>query len=610
MASNINIYARIRPSRVSLDCIQVEDKEIQVKVNKTEQGLINNQKELFKFQFDAIFQQKASQDSLFDTVAINIIDHVLQGYHGTIFVYGTTGTGKTYTMTGGNDYKDRGLMPRVLEYIFKHSNDSFDIGISYMEIYNENGYDLLDENREATTLQDLPKVSIMEDENGAFQLRNLKIKPCRSEEDAMNCLYLGDTNKMMAETPSNPQSSRSHCVFTIHIQSCLENTSKIRKSVLHLVDLAGSERVSRTGVDGKLLSEAKHINLSLHYLEQVIINLQQNKRKHVPYRNSMLTCILREALGGNCKTCMVATIADEAHCLEEGISTLRFAQRVALVSNNAYINEELDPNALIKHLKEEIKLLKFQIQTLNGNQDMSILSTHDMDICKDQVQSYIKGDIKAEALLSNHVKKMIFSLNLLKESHSNTTLTRLDSGKEMCNNEDINKLKMTLIQRDEEIKVLLQLKDSQASIPIIQNTTELTKFQSLNKHSKESLFSEFKSQYDRLEWIEDLKSKYNLMVLSAQESSKASIELKNIIKAHSNHQSKECQLLIQQYKDLHEALKVKKRNLDHHKHILDKSKSQLKTDFDQWLLERQQSMEIQSEKPLSEFEQLKRNFKL
>ncbi len=206
-----------------------------------------------------------------------------------------------------------------------------------------------------------------EDSDERSYVQNLSMVPVKSEEDALNLLFVGDTNRMIAETPSNPSSSRSHCLFIISITSRKDDV--IRKSKLHLVDLAGSERVSRTGIDGNLLKEAKYINLSLHYLEHVIIALHEKslgKRSHIPYRNSMMTSILRDSLGGNCKTRMIATVAVEDELIEESISTCRFAQRVALISNNITVNEELDPYLTIERLKREILELRAEIAMLRG----------------------------------------------------------------------------------------------------------------------------------------------------------------------------------------------------------------------------------------------------
>ena len=142
---------------------------------------------------------------------------------------------------------------------------------------------------------------MQEDEDGRTHLRNLSAQVARSEEEALNLLFMGDTNRVISETPMNEASSRSHCIFTIGIDARRAGSDVVRRSKLHLVDLAGSERAKKTGIEGTVFKEARYINLSLHYLEQVIIALQE-KQKYVPYRNSMMTSVLRDSLGGNCKT--------------------------------------------------------------------------------------------------------------------------------------------------------------------------------------------------------------------------------------------------------------------------------------------------------------------
>jgi kinesin family protein 6/9 len=172
----------------------------------------------------------------------------------------------------------------------------------------------LDASRDAKKLEDLPKVTLMEDGDELTHLKNLSMVPAICEEDALNYLFVGDTNRMIAETPSNPASSRSHCIFIITLTARMDGEDIIRRSKLHLVDLAGSERVAKTKINGSLLKEAQHINLSLHYLEQVIMALHEQsngKRTHVPYRNSMMTAVLRDSLGGNCMTTMIATLSVE-----------------------------------------------------------------------------------------------------------------------------------------------------------------------------------------------------------------------------------------------------------------------------------------------------------
>jgi kinesin family protein 6/9 len=188
--------------------------------------------------------------------------------------------------------------------------------------------------------------------------------PCHAG-DAIELLFIGDTNRVIDETPQNPVSSRSHCIFTVFIEARVPGSERTRMSKLHLVDLAGSERVSKSGIEGKLLTEAKFINVSLHYLESVIKALSENQ-EYVPYRNSMMTSVLRDSLGGNCKTAMIATISFQPDNIGESIGTCRFAQRVACIATNAVVNEHVDPKMIIKRLKQEVAALKAELAFMKG----------------------------------------------------------------------------------------------------------------------------------------------------------------------------------------------------------------------------------------------------
>ncbi|MED6255379.1 Kinesin- protein 6, partial [Ataeniobius toweri] len=200
-------------------------------------------------------------------------------------------------------------------------------------------------------------------------------------------------------TPMNQASTRSHCVFTIHLCRREPGSATLRRSKLHLVDLAGSDRVSKTGLDGVLLTEAKYINLSLHYLEQVIIALSEKNRSHIPYRNSMLTSVLRDSLGGNCMTTMIATIAVDKRNLDESISTCRFAQRVALIKNEAVLNEELDPALLIARLKREILSLREELAMVTGDQRDEQLTAEEIQRL-DEVVNVFLNDPDPDVTLS------------------------------------------------------------------------------------------------------------------------------------------------------------------------------------------------------------------
>ncbi len=256
-------------------------------------GYVNHSDSNYSFPFDRVFDHTTSQETMFNQVAKEVADSCLDGYNGTIFAYGQTGSGKTFTITGGPEsYTDRGIIPRTLSYLFSETQKrpyaSFRISISYLELYQEYGYDLLDEKHgETKNLFDLPKVQFLENENEEFVTKNLSVHRVDNEEDALNLLFIGDTNRVVSETPKNDSSTRSHCIFTIMIESQKYGEDVRNTSKLQLVDLSGSERVGKSGVEGKLLKEAKAINLSLHFLEQVIVCLNKKARGEnafVPYR--------------------------------------------------------------------------------------------------------------------------------------------------------------------------------------------------------------------------------------------------------------------------------------------------------------------------------------
>ncbi|NXF06849.1 KIF6 protein, partial [Smithornis capensis] len=441
----------------------------------------------------------------------------LSGYNGTIFAYGQTGSGKTFTITGGAErYSDRGIIPRTLSYIFdqlqKDSSKVYTTHVSYLEIYNECGYDLLDPRHEASRLEDLPKVTIMEDSDQNIHLKNLSLQQATNEEEALNLLFLGDTNRMIAETPMNQASSRSHCIFTIHISSKEPGSATIRRSKLHLVDLAGSERVAKTGVGGHLLTEAKYINLSLHYLEQVIIALAEKNRFHIPYRNSMMTSVLRDSLGGNCMTTMIATLAIDKRNIDESISTCRFAQRVALIKNEAVLNEEIDPRLMIVQLKKEIQELKDELELVTGKQRTSELSQEELLQLNESIETFLKDNDPDSTLdVGADMRKIKYCFVHMKQlvNHPTTSDKKLlsqDISEEDTNTEageELEKLKQLLQQRENEINILYILvnmlknekKKAQDALLQLNATsacsTELEQSLSINLEDKQSLSSCF-----------------------------------------------------------------------------------------------------------------------
>ncbi|XP_056151323.1 kinesin-like protein KIF6 [Lampris incognitus] len=478
----IQIFARVKPTKKTSAVYSVDNEEqtgasLEFVVPKDlTDGFINNKKENYKFRFQKVFDQIVKQEEIFETIAKPVADSVLAGYNGTIFAYGQTGSGKTFVITGGAEhYSDRGIIPRTLSYIYQRfSQDSsmvYTTHISYLEIYNEVGYDLLDPRHEASNLEDLPKVTIMEDPDQNIHLRNLSLQQAANEEEALSLLFLGDTNRVIAETPMNQASTRSHCIFTVHLCTREPGSATLRRSKLHLVDLAGSERVGKTGVGGQLLTEAKYINLSLHYLEQVIIALSEKNRSHIPYRNSMMTSVLRDSLGGNCMTTMIATISVDKRNLEESISTCRFAQRVALIKNEAVMNEELDPALLIAGLRREIQSLKEELSMVTGEQRGDRLTEEEIQKLEELVKAFLDDpDPEVTLALGPDLRKINHCFSLLKamirerlaSCHgrgggqvSPSGAVRQTENQDSPRPADVSKLKEMLAQRDNEMSVLV-----------------------------------------------------------------------------------------------------------------------------------------------------------
>ena len=415
---------------------------------------------------------EANQEDVFKLVGMKALKNALDGYNSTIFAYGQTGSGKTFTLTGGPEkYSDRGIIPRTISTLFsefrKRTDAHFKIYVSYLELYNEQGYDLLDSKHDTKSLDDLPKVMILEDDSGNYHLKNLSLHPADNEEEALNLLFMGDTNRAVAETPMNMASSRSHCIFSIAIECRLLNSDKVRRSKLHLVDLAGSERVSKTQATGGVLKEARYINTSLFYLEMVIVALYEKAtrgRAHVPYRNSIMTSVLRDSLGGNCKTVMVATINPESAQTEESISTCRFAQRVSLIKNKATINEDADPAVVIQRLKGEMLNLREEIQFLKGESgEGDALMPNELADLKQNVVSYCDctdshSQLAVGKLTLTKIKD-IFGIfkNVVLEARCAGGGAVLETQTDSMAQQQIDNLKSLLLQRDNEIAILVNM---------------------------------------------------------------------------------------------------------------------------------------------------------
>ena len=372
-------------------------------------GLINNQKESHEFKFSGIFDQDSTQEEIFENVAKPLTQSFLEGYNGTIFAYGQTGSGKTFTMSGSETWQLRGIIPRVLSFLFdeieERSDFDFNVYVTFMEIYNENGYDILDTKHSEDPMEKWTKIQLYEDIYGNLHLKNLSIHQIYSEQEGIDLMMMGNFIRHVSATPSNLASSRSHCIFTIALESREHDTEIVRTSKLHLVDLAGSERVAKTNINGKIFQESKYINLSLTYLEQVIIALhdrQKDQRTHIPYRNSLMTTILRDSLGGNCKTVLIATMNTGFDQLEETISSAKFARRCSKLVANVTANEQVDINLMLQKLQAENDNLKKQLATKSEiitSENLSITPS-EAEVCKKQVAMFLSDKVPPSIIIS------------------------------------------------------------------------------------------------------------------------------------------------------------------------------------------------------------------
>ncbi|XP_062190431.1 kinesin-like protein KIN-12E [Phragmites australis] len=334
------------------------------------------------FTFDHVACETISQEKLFKVVGLPMVENCMSGYNGCLFAYGQTGSGKTYTMMGeltklGNELsKDSGLTPRIFEYLFARINEEeerwreeklkYICKCSFLEIYNEQITDLLEPS--STNLQ------IREDIKKGVYVENLMECYVSSVKDVILLLLQGVANRKMAATNMNSESSRSHSVFTCVIESRWESDSMthLRFGRLNLVDLAGSERQKSSGAEGERLKEAANINRSLSTLGLVIMTLvdvANGKSRHVPYRDSRLTFLLQDSLGGNSKTTIVANVSPSICSSSETLSTLKFAQRAKLIQNNAKVNE--DASGDVMALQKQIEELKDQLTCLKKQQNCS-----------------------------------------------------------------------------------------------------------------------------------------------------------------------------------------------------------------------------------------------
>ena len=364
--AHIKVFARPRSDIQPSEFFIVGEKTLTAQFNELSVTGATHHPITYDFKFSHVFDRSAGQEDVFRKVSVDsgLLQQFILGFNATIFAYGQTASGKSYTVEGRkSDLNHLGITQRSISYIYEslqqRKDEHVEIQLSYIEIYQEAAYDLLNPVVGKNGHSTFPRIAVREGGGGVSFFQNLSCIAAPTEKIAQQLFARAVANRQVAETSANLISSRSHGIFSLYLTTQKVASETKTFSKLHIVDLAGSERVSKTKASGKVLREAQSINLSLHYLEQVILALQLEQRLcgtdkahvrklHIPYRNSQLTMILRDSLGGNCVTAMIANLHLDTSNLGESISTCRFAQRVALVANFAKRNDQVDQKVLVK----------------------------------------------------------------------------------------------------------------------------------------------------------------------------------------------------------------------------------------------------------------------
>ncbi|KAA8914834.1 P-loop containing nucleoside triphosphate hydrolase protein [Sphaerosporella brunnea] len=341
------------------------------------------------------------QEDVYNALGQEFLDHNFQGYHTCIFAYGQTGAGKSYTMMGTPEYP--GLIPRTCRDLFErikanqNPNVTFTVRVSYFEVYNEHVCDLLVPRRETPVY-----LKVRESPTEGPYIKDLTEVPVRSIGEVLNWMKLGDRSRTTASTNMNDTSSRSHAVFTLvlkQIEVCDGDETIERLARIRLVDLAGSERANSTGATGARLREGSNINKSLTTLGRVIAALADqagrrpsgpnSKRDVIPYRDSILTWLLKDSLGGNSKTAMIACISPTDY--DETLSTLRYADQAKRIRTRAVINQDqisqAERDAEIRNMQETIRMLQQSVSTASMTQEQQRTQSEQLELYQREVHN-------------------------------------------------------------------------------------------------------------------------------------------------------------------------------------------------------------------------------
>ncbi|XP_059468801.1 osmotic avoidance abnormal protein 3-like [Neocloeon triangulifer] len=406
------------------------------------------------FRFDGVYDESSATECIYNEVAYPLIEGVPEGYNCTIFAYGQTGCGKSFTMQGPREpTSQRGIIPRALEQLFEAaavSEAKFLLTASFLEIHNEEIRDLLNAaNRSRLELREHP-------ERGVY-VHELSSHPVHSKDQCVNLMERGWAARAVGATLMNTDSSRSHCIFCVNVERMDvldDGSTAVRRGKLNLVDLAGSERQAKTGATGERLKEATKINLSLSALGNVISALVDGRTRHVPYRDSKLTRLLQDSLGGNTKTLMVACLSPADYNYDETLSTLRYAHRAKSIENKPRVNE--DPkDAVIRQYQAEIEQLKVM---LSGGQVFQNGGTGSSEL--DELRAKCEEEQRNKARLQQDLEE-------LKSSYAQLSQLKVCRADVIDGSEDIKMTSPELIESSAnplQQAVLQRLQDLQSNM--------------------------------------------------------------------------------------------------------------------------------------------------
>jgi len=371
---SVKVISRFRPMnarekkrRDTDEMYSFTDSSVALNMNhrKTIDALRGGHTAKSSFAYDKVFDMHSTQEKVFEATCDRMVEDLFKGINCSVLAYGQTGSGKTFTMMGEKD--SPGIIPRLVQDVYSFIDEHYEndesklnhyaeVYVSYVEIYLEHVKDLVKPQNK--------NLRIREDSHGIW-IEGVCETRVMSEKDVMEVMERGTKNRAIASTNMNAQSSRSHSVFLMKVRQLHKDNASTKQSKLILVDLAGSEKVENTGASGQTLKEAQQINKSLSALGNVIHALTSTKTHHIPYRDSKLTRILSDSLGGNSRTCIIVTASPAAGNIEETLSTLRFASRAKMVKNKPKVNENKslgEYKRLLKKAKAEVEELKRQLQ--------------------------------------------------------------------------------------------------------------------------------------------------------------------------------------------------------------------------------------------------------